>query len=87
MVKKYFLKWVDVLVVLKRLPDHKRYGQKVCKEMGGASSHIRNIIPWLEKHKMIRRKEGKKIKPIMFTEKGKSVTNDILKLKSALSIK
>jgi predicted transcriptional regulator len=85
MVKRLFLKWSEVLIVIGKLPEEKCYGQKICQEMGGAASHIRNIIPWLEKQKMIRRKTGRKIRYIALTVRGKNIANDILSMKTDLN--
>jgi len=81
MIKKRFLQWKEVLIIIKELPEKQRYCQKICKRVKIASSHVRNIIPWLTKQGLIRIKQGSKIKYIILTRKGEIVILDILKLK------
>ena len=75
------MKWKEVLITIKELPEKQRYGQKLCKQVNSASSHVRNIIPWLEEHGLIKIKRGSKIKHIVLTKKGEIIILDILKLK------
>lgn len=81
MIKKRFLQWKEVLIIIKELPEKQRYCQKICKHVKLASSHVRNIIPWLEEQGLIRIKQGSKIKYIILTRKGEVIVSDILKLK------
>ncbi len=73
--------WKEVLVTIKELPEEQRYGQKLCKKVNLASSHVRNIIPWLENQGMIKIKPGSKIKHLILTGKGETIISDILRLK------
>jgi|GEM_PF-7118042 len=82
MIKKRFLQWKEVLIAIKALPENQRYGQKICKYVKLASSHVRNIIPWLEKQGLITIKQDSKIKTIILTRKGEIIISDIVKLKT-----
>jgi predicted transcriptional regulator len=81
MIKRGFLRWKEVLVAIQELPERERYYQRICKKVSIAPSHVRNILPWLELHGLIRMKKSTKIKYIIITQKGETVIADIMKLK------
>lgn len=78
-------KWCDVLLVIYKCPENKRYCQKFTSNVNTTINHIREIVKVLEKEKLIQIKPMKKIKQIQITEKGKEVALSIQKIKIELN--
>lgn len=76
--------WHDVIVKIYKTPEHKRYCQKISKEVKASINHLRTIVKLLKKAKLIEIMPTKKIKRIAMTDKGKRVAASILNIKSEL---
>ena len=78
-------KWCDVLIVIYKTPESKRYCQKFTSNVDTTINHIREIVRVLQDAKLVEIKPTKKIKRIELTEKGKEVAQSIQKIKITLN--
>ena len=80
----YLPVWIDVLVGLHKAPDHKRYCQKVVREVNTSMNHLRAVVRRLAEKNLVEIVSTKKIKRIIVTEKGKRVVVAVQSIKSEL---
>ncbi len=78
-------KWSDVLLGIYKIPESRRYCQKITREVKSSINHIRALVKTLEKAKLIKILPTKKIKRIYLTDKGKNVASAILDIKSEIN--
>ena len=78
-------KWFDVLIGIYKVPESRRYCQKITREVKSSINYIRATVRILEKAKLIRIIPTKKIKKIYLTAKGKNVLSSVLNIKSAIN--
>ncbi len=78
-------KWSDVLIGIYKTPECRRYCQKITRNIDSTANHIRAIVKFLEKAKLIQIIPTKKIKRIYLTDKGRDVALALLNIKSAIN--
>ena len=80
----YFPKWFELLIKINNAPDHKRYSQKLVRELKMSINHLRAILKKLEQEEIIEIMPSKKIKWIVLTEKGRELSQAIMSIKSTM---
>ena len=78
----YFPKWLEVLIKINMVPKNKRYSQKLYKEVKTSINHFRAILKRLEGEDLIQIYPSKKINWIILTEKGKEVSEAVMRIKT-----
>lgn len=76
--------WHDVIVEIRRLPEQRRYCQKVLRGLNGSTNHIREIVRLLAHCDLVEIIPTTKIKKIRITESGKKVADLILEMRAEL---
>ena len=77
-------RWYYVLAQLYKLPEHKRYCQRLCRAVNASANHVRTIVRELEAKGLVEIVPAKKIKRIHVTEKGKRVALSMIHIQSEL---
>ena len=80
----YLPVWIEVLVHLHRAPDHKRYCQRLSREVDTSINHLRAVVRRLAEKNLVEIVSTKKIKRIIVTDKGKRVVVAVQSIKSEL---
>lgn len=80
----YLPRWYDVLAQLYKLPEHKRYCQRLCRAVNASANHVRTIVRELEAKGLVEIIPTKKIKRIHMTDKGKRVALSMIDIQSEL---
>lgn len=80
----YLPKWFELLIKISNAPDHKRYSQKLHRELSMSINHLRAILKQMEEANIIEITPSKKIKWIVLTDKGKELAQAIQSIKSSL---
>lgn len=80
----YFPKWFDLLIKINKAPDHKRYSQKLHRELSMSINHLRAILKQMEQANIIEILSSRKIKWIVLTDKGKELSQAIQSIGSSL---
>ena len=78
--------WHDVIVRIRKLPEERRYCQKVLRGLNGSAHHIREIVRLLAQYKLVEVVPSTKIKKIRITESGKRIADLILEMRTVLRI-
>ncbi len=80
----YLPRWYDVLAQLYKLPERKRYCQRLCRAVNASANHVRTIVRELEVKGLVEIVPTRKIKRIHVTEKGKRVALSMINIQSEL---
>ncbi len=80
----YLPAWIDVLVELYKVPDYKRYCQRLGREVDTSMTHLRAVVKRLSEKRLIEIVPTKKINRIIVTEKGKRIAVAVQAIKSEL---
>ena len=78
-------RWCDVLTGIYKIPESRRYCQKITREVKTPINHIRKVVKNLEKAKLIKIFPTKKIKRIRLTDKGENIASSVLNIKIAMN--
>ena len=77
-------KWTEVLIQIHKAPEHRRYCQRINREVKASINHLRAIVKLLEEANLIEIVPTKKINKIRLTEKGVRIAVNILNIKTQL---
>ena len=80
----YMPRWNDVLIELYKMPEHRRYCQRLFRAVNASANHVRTIVQELEAKGLVEIIPTKKIKRIHMTEKGTRVALSMIDIQSEL---
>jgi len=77
-------RWHDVLLELRKSPDKERYCERLNRRVKASLTQVREIVRLLAQHDLIAIMPANKIKYLLLTDRGISVSGLLFEIRSVL---
>jgi predicted transcriptional regulator len=81
----YLPRWMEVLIALERLPESKRYPQRLYRTCPACVSHTKTVLKQLQRYHLIRTDKKGHIRWINLTPQGRTLIQHLTQVRWTLA--
>ena len=81
----YLPSWMEVLIALSRLPENKRYPQRLYRDCPTSTSHTKTILKTFHRCQLIRIDQKSRIRWIALTPSGQTLSQHLMQTRWTLA--